>query len=278
MIAKLFTCAASALLVISNLGVVNNAVAESIQPSKEIVDHVVWNNVPITLVLPVGIERRIDFPTAVDVEWPDDVRQNTQNLQIRENGSVYWTAGKVFVRQRVNVFSRDGTGRSWLLDVEARGESSARTLVVLDDRFDDGEDEKNALRLSGSRGGHQYDGVDLVRFAAQNLYAPSKRLVKPLPGVVRVPVETSDVPLFRGGDLRSSPIAQWKAPGVPALYATAVRITSDSLDPVILDPRNLRGNWISATPQHGAVSPAGEPGSTTVWYLLSSRPFEESIP
>lgn len=253
-----------------------NSAAGSIQPTKEIVDHVVWTNIPITLVLPVGVERRIDFPTAVDIEWPDHVQRNTDNLQIRENGSVYWTAGKSFSRQRVNVFSRDGTGKSWLLDVEARPDAPARTLVILDDRFDRGKNEE--MRPSSKTGGHHYDGVDLVRFAAQNLYAPSRRLLKPLPGVVRIPVETRDFPLFRGGNLSTAPIAQWKAPGIPTMYVTAIRITSNSLDSVFLDPRELRGNWISATPQHGEVRPAGEHGDTTVWYLLSSRPFGESIP
>ena len=242
-----------------------------IRSPAEVVDHVIWNNIPIRVVLPVGRERRIDFPVAVKIEWPDDVARNTRNLQLRENGSIYWTADMAFDKQRVNVYTF--TGESYLLDVEARIDAPARTLVVLDDRF--GQHKKEEQRKAPAT--VDLDSVDLVRFASQMLFAP-RRLVKKLPGVTRVPVSTEDVSLYRGGELRTSPIAQWKISGIPALYVTAIRVTSDSLTPVTLDPRNLRGDWLNATPQHGQVNAAGENGDTTAWYLVSSRPFEEAAP
>lgn len=251
--------------------------AASIQTASEIVDHVIWKNIPITIVLPVGVERRIDFPTAVRIEWPDTVGDKT-SLQIRENGSLYWTAAEPFSRQRVNVFSMAGPD-SWLLDVEARADASPRTLVILDDRFNDAADvgvsEPQPLSDADR---YRHDGVDMVRFAAQNLYAPS-RLITPLAGVVRVPVTTQEVPLHRGGALRTTPITQWKSSTIPPLYVTAVRVTATATatQPTTLDPRNLRGEWLSATPQHGQVGMAGDQDDTTVWYLVSSRPFEESI-
>ncbi|MCF6256156.1 MAG: TIGR03749 family integrating conjugative element protein [Gammaproteobacteria bacterium] len=244
-----------------------------IQSAHEVVDHVVWKNIPIRVVLPVGQERRIDFPVPVKIEWPNDVAQKTGNLQLRENGSVYWTAGETFDRQRVNVFTF--TGESYLLDVEARHDAPARTLVILDDRFDTGK--RNTTKEHHTKSAPaNLDSVDLVRFVSQMLYAP-RRLIKQLPGVTRVPVTKEDVPLFKGGELRTSPIAQWKTPGVPALYVTAIRVTSNALIPVMLDPRHLRGDWLNATPQHGEVNAAGEDGDTTAWYLVSSRPFEETV-
>lgn len=246
--------------------------------SQEIIDHAVWNNIPIKVVLPVGIERRIDFPVPVKIEWPDSIRDKTRNLQLRENGSVYWTAEESFPLTRVNVFAL--SGESWLLDVEARPEASARTLAIVDDRFTDDRVPAagNAAGRSSKKGpAYDYDAVDLVRFAAQQLYAP-RRLVKPLPGVVRVPVSTTDLPLYRGGTLRTAPIAQWKSPGVSPMFVTAVRVTAEALDAVDLDPRYLRGDWLSAAPQHGRVEPVGEAGNTTVWYLVSSRPFDEAAP
>lgn len=240
--------------------------------SREVVDHVIWRNIPIRVVLPVGRERRIDFPASVKIEWPRDVETRTERLQIRENGSVYWTAAVPFGTHRVNVITL--TGETYLLDVEARDGASARTLVVLDERFPDREaTEVTSDPVQATAA--PLDAVDLVRYAAQQLYGP-RRAVKMLPGVVQIPVSTDDVPLYRGGDLRTSPIAQWKTPG--SLYVTAIRVTSDSLEPVRLDPRQLRGEWLSATAQHGRVSAAGEAGDTTAWYLVSDRPFEEAAP
>jgi len=253
---------------------VETSIPPNIQSAHEVVDHVIWKNIPIRIVLPVGRERRIDFPTAVKIEWPNDVARSTRNLQLRENGSVYWTAGNAFNRQRVNVFTF--TGESYLLDVEAHPDAPARTLVILDDRFDTGDGNTEGQHTANNKSTH-LDSVDLVRFASQMLYAP-RRLVKKLPGVTRVPVTKEDVPLYKGGELRTSPIAQWKTSGVPALYVTAIRVTANALIPVTLNPRNLRGDWLNATPQHGRVNAAGDEGDTTAWYLMSSRPFEESVP
>jgi len=246
-----------------------------IRSSDEVVDHVIWNNIPIRVVLPVGRERRIDFPVAVKIEWPDDVAHNTRNLQLRENGSIYWTADTEFERQRVNVYTF--SGESYLLDVEARFDAPARTLVILDDRFDQHNNADQHELTRKTPAAANLDSVDLARFASQMLYGP-RRLVKKLPGVTRVPVSTADVPLYKGGELRTSPVAQWKTAGMHSLYITAIRVTSDSLVPVTLDPRNLRGNWLNATPEHGRVNPAGDDGDTTAWYLISSRPFEEVAP
>ena len=237
---------------------------------REVVDHVVWQNIPIRLVLPVGRERRIDFPAKVKIEWPRAVEDKTQRLQIRENGSVYWTAAAPFESQRVNVMTT--TGETYLLNVEAKENASARTLVILDERFP--TQETNKTSKTKKRRTVPLDAVDLVRFAAQMLYGP-RRVVKALPGMVQIPVDTQDLPLYKGGALRTSPIAQWKA---GALYVTAVRVTSDSLESVELDPRLLRGDWISATPQHSWVAESGGAGDTTAWYLVSDRPFEEAAP
>lgn len=244
---------------------------QGVASAEEIVDHLIWKNVPITVVLPVGVERRIDFPVPVKIEWTDEVSNKTRSLQIRENGSVYWVADREFTRQRVNVYSM--TGESWLLDVEARHGASHRTLVVIDDRF---EDTDVSTEPSTNTSQRRYDAVDLVRFAAQNFYAPN-RLVKPLPGVVRTPIDAEEVPLYRSGRVRTTPIAQWRAPGVPTMFVTAIRVQSISTTPVVLDPRNLRGQWLTATSQHNLVNPAGEVGDSTTWYLVSSRPFQESI-
>lgn len=264
----------SGLLVCSLFSVVSSVVAAGPasvidRAPREVVDHVVWQNIPIRLVLPVGRERRIDFPTTVKIEWPRAVEDKTQRLQIRENGSVYWTAAAPFESQRVNVMTT--TGETYLLNVEARENASARTLVILDERFPTQETKPSKPK---KRRTAPPDAVDLVRYAAQMLYGP-RRVVKAVPGVTQIPIDTQDIPLYKGGALRTSPIAQWKA---GALYVTAVRVTADSLEPVELDPRLLRGDWISATPQHSWVAESGGVGDTTAWYLVSDRPFEEAAP
>lgn len=249
---------------------------------QETVEHVVWTNTPIRLLLPVGVERRIDFPVPVRLEWPDAVRDKTENLQLRENGSIYWTAKDPFERQRVNVLT--DTGYSYLLDVEAKNGASDHPMVIIDDRVSPQSsniiDDNDPASLSKPAARfYQYDYIELTRYASKNLFAPP-RLAKPLPGVARVPIDSEvEYPLFKGGDLQLHPIAQWKAATMPTLYVTAMHVTSNNAtSETYLNPRLLRGDLLAATPQHDYVKPKGQEGESTVWYLVTARPFQEVAP
>jgi hypothetical protein len=61
------------------------------------------------------------------------------------------------------------------------------------------------------------------------------------------------------------------------LYVTAVKLTNRWKKPQVLDPRTLRGQWLAATFQHSRLLPAGDDADTTAVYLVSARPFEESL-
>jgi integrating conjugative element protein (TIGR03749 family) len=269
-----FRPTAPLLVIFASLATITSAWAQALQ---ETVEHVVWTNAPIRVMLPVGVERRIDFPVPVKLEWPDAVRDQTSNLQIRENGSVYWTAKAPFERQRVNVLT--DSGYSYLLDVEAKEGASDHPLIVIDDRIESDEGSTTEPSADTASRFYQYDYIDLTRYAAKNLFAPP-RLAQPLPGVVRVPIETDvDYPLYKGGDLITRPIAQWKAATLPTLYVTAVHVASNNTSAnTPLDPRHLRGELLAATPQHDFVMPKGRSGDTTVWFLVTARPFEEVAP
>jgi hypothetical protein len=65
----------------------------------------------------------------------------------------------------------------------------------------------------------------------------------------------------------------WRAGG---LYVTAVKLTNRTDQPQILDPRDLRGSWLTATFQHNRLLAAGSEADTTAVYLISARPFAAS--
>lgn len=237
------------------------------QPT-DTIEHRVWNKHPIHIVLPVGEERRIDFPLAINLQLTKKVRAMSGRIQISESGSVYWIASKSFKRQRVNAIT--DTGYSYVLDIEAKPKGHKHPIEIVDDRIPRPEGDGTAINQPA----YDYDYVDLMRLAAQSIYAPN-RLIQKLPGVRRISVERDELPLVRGGDLTIEPIAQWYAPTIPTLYVTAVRVQSNALHTVVLDPRNLRGDFLAASSQHGYVNPAGEDGDTTAWYLVSKQPFDE---
>ncbi|MCP5413608.1 MAG: TIGR03749 family integrating conjugative element protein [Chromatiaceae bacterium] len=118
-----------------------------------------------------------------------------------------------------------------------------------------------------------YGYVTLTRFAAQQLYAPA-RLLHDLPGVVRVPVRREPVHLVRAAPIEASPLVAWRASG---LYITAVKLRNLGTQAVTLDPRTLRGSWLTAAFQHNRLHPAGDEADTTALYLISARPFETAL-
>jgi integrating conjugative element protein (TIGR03749 family) len=235
------------------------------------VEHIVWDKSPIQIVLPVGQERRIDFPVPIHLEMPRALKDASKPIQIREDGSVYWTATKPFEKTRVKALTH--TGYSYFLDVSAKKNGHSHHVVIVDNRISKADEDAQSLNIARQ---YNYDYVDLARFAAQSVYAPL-RLIKALPGVVQVGVENEEVPLYRGRDLITEPMAQWKSPTVPAFYVTAVRVTSNALGAIVFDPRLLRGDWLTATAQHAVVNPVGKDGSTTTWYLISKAPFNEML-
>jgi len=232
------------------------------------IEHVVWDTTPIKFSIPVGQERQINFPVPVTIRAPSNVVESSKPIQIREDGSVYWTALEEFETTRIQIITL--TGYSYLLDVTAKKNAPSHPIVVLDDRVPNKEsaDSKPSKR-------YNYDYVDLVRMAAQNIYAPM-RLTKLLPGVTQESTPNEEYPLYRGSSLITQPMAQWKSPTIPSFYVTAVRVTSNSLKEEIFDPRLIRGDFLTATPQHPVVHPVGEDGSTTTWYLVSAQPFIEA--
>ena len=237
----------------------------------DLLEHRVWNKEPIHIVLPVGKERRIDFPLSIELQVPASVQAMSERIQITESGSVYWIASKSFKRQRVNAITH--TGYSYILDIEARPKGHQHPIAIVDDRIP--IQESNTGQSTKSK--YDYDYVDLTRFAAQSVYAPD-RLIKPLPGIRRVAIDSGHLPLVKGADLLTEPMVQWVVPTIPSLYVTAVRITSNSLKKITLDPRLLRGDFLAASSQHTSVNAAGEEGDTTTWYLVSDQPFDEVSP
>ena len=237
----------------------------------ELLEHRVWNKSPIHIVLPVGKERRIDFPLSIQLQVPASIKAMSERIQITESGSVYWIASQSFKRQRVNAVT--DTGYSYILDIEARPKGHQHPIAIVDDRIP--KQNSNTGQSSGPI--YDYDFVDLTRFASQSVYAP-ERLIKPLPGIRRVTVESEHLSLVKGADLITEPMAQWVVPTIPSLYVTAVRVTSNSLRIITLDPRLLRGDFLAASSQHSRVNAAGEEGDTTTWYLVSGQPFDEVSP
>jgi len=238
------------------------------QAAPEVAERIAWRKTPITIELPVGTERLVHFPGAVKVGVPPQL-QGVLRIQ-SVAGTAYLLAHQPFASTRVIVRGLDD-GQIYLLDLSASAESvgNAPIEIFLPDRPTAVGKETESAPAAPP----QYGYVALTRFAAQQLYAPA-RLLKKLPGVVREPLKREPVALVRGGAIEAVPLIAWRAGD---LYLTAVKLSNKTDRPQTLDPRTLRGSWLTAAFQHNRLHAAGSEADRTVVYLVSARPFAPSL-
>lgn len=231
----------------------------------ETLERIEWKKAPIRLELAVGQEQRIEFPAAVKVGVPATVAGVLRTQSV--NGMVYLLAHTSFGSNRLMVRELD-SGRIYLFDVTATEEGGPGHPIQIYVSGEQGN-EKDQATAGHEPEQERPDFIQLTRFAAQQLYAPA-RLVKDQPGIVRVPVSRDPVELYHGGAVEGVPLVAWRAKG---LYVTAVKLTNRTEQAITLDPRNIRGTWLTATFQHHRLFPKGDEADTTAVYLISARPF-----
>ncbi|MEW8508373.1 MAG: TIGR03749 family integrating conjugative element protein [Candidatus Thiodiazotropha sp.] len=231
----------------------------------ETLERIEWKKAPIRLELAVGQEQRIEFPAAVKVGVPASVQGVLRTQSV--NGMVYLLAHTSFGSNRLMIRELD-SGRIYLFDITATEDGGSGHPIQI---YVTGEQSSEKDQATGGHETEQDrpDFVQLTRFAAQQLYAPA-RLVKDQPRIVRVPVSRDSVDLYHGGAVEGVPLVAWRAKG---LYVTAVKLTNRTEQALTLDPRNIRGTWLTATFQHHRLFPKGDEADTTAVYLISARPF-----
>ncbi len=254
-------------VIVTWLGVFLLLVQSLSHAETDTIERIEWKKVPIRLELAAGQEQRIEFPAAVKVGVPASIQPLLRTQSV--NGTVYLLAHAPFDTSRLMVRELD-SGTIYLFDVTSTQDGVAGhplQIYMTDER---GANDPGTGQHNSSPG--QPDYIQLTRFAAQQLYAPF-RLVKDSPAIIRIPVSRDSVDLLYGGMVEATPLVAWQANG---LYVTAVKLTNRTRQAQILDPRNLRGAWLTASFQHHLLLPEGNEADTTAVYLISARPFEIS--
>ena len=232
-------------------------------------ERIEWQNVPIDVTLQTGPERRVQFPVAIKVGLPTGITTKLRAQVL--NDTLYLTANAPFESTRLVVQTRESS-RTYLLDVTASDDKTLQPPLVIVD----GASTASAAptqSMSPPPAATAMDAAALTRFAAQQLYAPT-RLLESHPGVVREPVDSTSVALFHDVPGTAQPLVAWRGGG---LHVTAVKLTNTGTAPRILDPRTLSGAWLTATFQHHRLFAKGDEADTTVVYLVSSFPFAAAL-
>ncbi|MEM9442865.1 MAG: TIGR03749 family integrating conjugative element protein [Pseudomonadota bacterium] len=234
-----------------------------------------WNRAPLSIHLPIGQERYVWFPGRVQPGVPPDLISKLRVQAV--NDTIYLQASEPFETTRLPV--RDLTnGDFYLFDITTSDNAPTTPVRVVNVT---GNDEQafieDAKALGEEKANHGVGYLKLTRFAAQQSYAP-ERLIKQEPGIHAVPLPSAGEPvngLLQNGPFDTVPVASWRSRN--GLYVTSVRVRNRSTQSLALDPRSAVGQWLTATFHHHGLAPAGDPGDTSMLYLISDRPFLEAL-
>ena len=247
-----------------------------------------WERIPLQVPLTVGQERIVFVNKNVRVGFPPTLNSK---LRIQSTGgAVYLDASEAFPVTRLELQDKEN-GELILLDVSAAPGKTTREPVKI---VYDGEvatataRDKQSVSSDGDstgRGAQQTDNqtakaerkpaklnaplpMVLTRYAAQNMYGPL-RTVEAVPGIspVSLKLPSSITTLMPSEPVSVTPMAAWSLQGSSVI---ALQVRNRSSGKVILDPRALEGQFMTATFQHRWLGRAGTPEDTTVLYLVTS--------
>jgi len=257
-----------------------HAVAQTTPVTAPSPERRVWRGAPIRVDLPLNSEHIIRFPGASRLR-SGLLGGPVPGLRVQIlDDHLYLLAREPFAATRMIV--QTGSGPAVLLDLAA------------DERFPTGA-PLEILTAAPSTGNTTDGGWDpdrapaqeapepvgyvaLIRHAAQSLYAPP-RLIPRAGAIIQAPLpDRGPVALLRGTPLQATPVASWRAEGPQGpLWVTAVKLRNLSRRPVVLDPRDLRGQWRAASFQHARLGVGGDETDTTTVYLISKCRFAEAV-
>jgi len=260
------------------------APTKRVLPAGEPPERLVWAKIPLSVTLPVGRERLVSFPVPVRVGLPPELGGDVLRTQIVD-GTIYWVATQEFPAKRIEV-QATGSGNIYLLDLSAS--KSATVSAPVEISVPEAKPEAAlpakpgvpsaqaapSIQPAPPQQPKEQDYVTLTRMASQHLYAP-KRLHRVPEGVHQAGVsKTATDRLLRGGVAEATPVGAWRS---GSLYVTAVKLRNLTDGELVLDPRRLRGHWITCAFQHGKLLPQGDLRDTTAAYLISAKPYEEAL-
>ena len=232
-------------------------------------DHVVWDGIPISFSVPVGQERILKFPGAVSLH-NTNVKLTTDKVSIINNaGFLYIKAKKPFNAIRVPFIIKK-TGQVLLIDLSAKKNSTDTPVSVLLGGSSDDQGNSKSVTVPQA-----VNFVSLIRFGIQHLFSPA-RLIAQQTNISRTPMYTTrSVSLFNNENVTGMPLISWRGGD---LYVTAVLLKNVWDNPIVLDPRNIKGRWLAASfyPRN-QLGKKGTLQDRTTMFLVSDRPFNSAL-
>ncbi|OTA16791.1 conjugal transfer protein [Xenorhabdus vietnamensis] len=222
-----------------------------------------WERIPLSIALKVGQERIIFADRNVRVGFPPLL---SDKLRVQSaGGAIYLKANNAFPQTRLQLQDSEN-GEIILLDITAAKAGPTEPVRII---YSD-EKQPDSTKKSQSQSKSQLSTpvpVTLIRYAAQQLYAPL-RTVEPVTGIqpMNLHLASSITTLYPSEPIEIIPLAGWRLHNHTVV---ALKLRNPIQRKITLDPRALQGKFVAATFQHRWLGEAGTPEETTVLYLVT---------
>lgn len=235
------------------------------------VQHVVWDKTPIHIMLSLNQERLIRFPLAISIV-DSELDEHAGVMKVQD--ALYINPHKPFHNKRLVVQLMPG-GEALVLILSASADIMEVTpieVVMADDG--DANESEEAPAPQTARTNPDINAISLTRFAIQSLYSPERLLVTP-PGVSRTPMHArQNTVLVYGASVLARPLISWQGADI---WVTAIELKNQLNKAVVIDPRQLIGEWQTATLYPTNTLSARGNKETTTLFVTSNKPFGEAI-
>lgn len=246
-----------------------------------------WERVPMAIPLVVGQERILFVDANVRVGVPPAI---ADKIRVQSTGGAIYLLAKDTIEPSRLQLQNAATGEIMLADIAAtpaqEGHAPLEAIKIVPGattptRYGQAASTsasnapKAAAKVSSQADEDESAPpkretpipVVLTRYAAQMLYAPL-RTVEPVDGVAQVKVDKRlDLStLMPALPVEASQLGAWR---LDDHWVTAVKLRNQTGQRLALDPRELMGDFATATFQHPYLGARGDASDTTVLYLVT---------
>ena len=218
----------------------------------ENVQHVLWNKNIIPIQIPIGKEKIIEVCAPSDNPsectslpltpyLPQNEISSGILKWINNAGTLYLTATKPFANKLTELKINNRAGDVILLRLSATKSADDNRIEIM---LPNAKSGNNSVSNNSSNKGQEDKSLGtMIRWVAQQLYAPKRLLTQP-GWIFRIPMHTNRfVPLYRGAVVSSMPLASWRAGNY---YISAVLLRNVLKNQrVYLKHNMIRGKWIA---------------------------------
>lgn len=240
-----------------------------------------WERIPLALPLIVGQERIVFVDQNVRVGLP---RHLVDKLRVQSTGGTLYLLAKEPIEPTRLQLQNMSTGEIMLVDIIATaGQSDHAALEPIKIVAGDTTAKRNpqvsskpVITQAPEQNAEEHSPpapretplpVVMTRYAAQMLYAPL-RTVEPVAGIAPVNVKRrldldTLLPIL---PVEASALGAWR---LDEFWVTAVKLRNTSSQQLALDPRDLMGDFVTATFQHPYLGAKGNASDTTTVFLVT---------